>query len=172
MNAVLIYDDFDCALKAKAMLERAAWRANEATNWRVMPWRVDLLGFWTVANAVAAKAANAHLIVLGLRHPQLFPAGLVDWLERWATQRQVQDAALAVFDGGNGDSLSETAAPELAHFADRHGLSFIFGEVGPTQEEPEMLPRGRREREEFARPALPVMMAGPVQDCHEHEKEP
>jgi uncharacterized phage-like protein YoqJ len=43
MNAVIIYDEFDYATKANAMLERAAHRTDETTHWSVKPWRVDML---------------------------------------------------------------------------------------------------------------------------------
>ena len=35
MNAVIIYDEFDYATKANAMLERAAHRTDETTHWGV-----------------------------------------------------------------------------------------------------------------------------------------
>ncbi len=43
MNAVIIYDDFACAAKAKVMLERAAHRVDAASLWTVKPWRLDML---------------------------------------------------------------------------------------------------------------------------------
>jgi hypothetical protein len=35
MNAVIIYDEFDYATKAKATLERATHRTDETTHWGV-----------------------------------------------------------------------------------------------------------------------------------------
>jgi hypothetical protein len=79
---------------------------------------------------------------------------LVDWLEQWACSRHVQDAALAVFDGGNGDTLSGTAAPELSQFAERHGLSFILGAVGPAEEPSALLVQSLEPRAAARIPAL------------------
>ena len=42
MNAVIIYDKFDFAAKANAMLERAAQRTGETVHWKVKPWRADI----------------------------------------------------------------------------------------------------------------------------------
>jgi len=123
MNAVIFYDKFDFAAKAKAILERAAHRTDETTHWSVKPWRVDMLKLPPAAEAALAEAAEAHLIVLAVCQVQ---SVLVDWLERWATCRQVQEAALAVWSGGNADTCSARAAPELSQFAGRHGLGLIF----------------------------------------------
>ena len=126
MNAVIIYDEFDYAAKAKAMLERAAHRTDETTRWGVRLWRVDVLKLPPAAEAALAEAVEAHLIMLAVRQIQSLLPWLVDWLERWATCRQVQEAALAVWDGENAATRSARAAPELSQFAGRHGLSLIF----------------------------------------------
>jgi hypothetical protein len=135
MNAVIIYDDFACAAKAKAMFERAAHRADEVLRWTVKPWRFDMLMPSLSADAALADAADAHLVVLSLRHPLPLPAWVQDWLERWAARRQIQEAALAVWDGGNGDNHSVPAVPELSRFAGRHGLSFITRDAGSEEDE-------------------------------------
>ncbi len=135
MNAVMIYNDSACAAKAKVMLERAAHRADAALPWTVKPWRLDMLMPSLSADAALADAAEAHLILLVLRHPLLFPPWLRDWLAQWAARRQVQDAALALWDGGDGDTLPAAAAPDLSRFAERHGLSFIFGGGGPAEDQ-------------------------------------
>ena len=139
MNAMIVYDDVEFASKAQAMLERASHRADAALAWTVKPWRIELLLLPPTAAWALQDAAEAHLIVLAFRRPADPSPRLLDWLENWARRRQVQDAALAVFDGGNGDMLSGTAAPELSLFAERQGLSLIFGDVGPSQDEPALL---------------------------------
>jgi len=55
MNAVIFYDKFDFAAKAKAILERAAHRTDETTHWSVKPWRVDMLKLPPAAEAALAK---------------------------------------------------------------------------------------------------------------------
>lgn len=138
MKALIIYGDIALARQAKAMLERAADRADATARWEVKPWRVDLLTLRGTGYAALEDAAEAHLIVFAVPQPQSIPARLVEWLEEWATCRLVQEAAVAVFDGGSGGTLSGAAAPELSRFAKRHGLSFILGDVGPTEEESEL----------------------------------
>jgi hypothetical protein len=70
MNAVIIYDTFDFAAKANAMLERAAHQTDETTHWSVKPWRVDMLKLPPAAEAALADAAEAHLILLAVRQVQ------------------------------------------------------------------------------------------------------
>jgi hypothetical protein len=133
MNAMIIYDDAVYAGKAKSMFESAAHRAGEALLWAVKPWRLDLLNLPAVAEMALKDAADAHLILFGLRNPRTIPPWLQTWLEQWAALRQVSEAALAVLGGANGELLSATAVPALSQFADHYGLSLIFGE--PESEE-------------------------------------
>jgi hypothetical protein len=132
MNAVIIYDRFEIAAKANAVLERATHRTGETVNWNVKPWRVDMLNLRLTAEAALAEAAEAHLIVVAVREVQ---ALLVDWLERWATCRHVQEAALAVWDGGNADTRRTREIPELSRFARRHGLSLLLDDM------PQLMPK-------------------------------
>jgi hypothetical protein len=134
MNAVIIYDDRDTAVQARAALDRAAHCAGGALLWTVEPWPLALLSLPVARDAALHDAAPAHLILLALsRTAGLFPAALLDWLDRWAARREIQDAALALLDGGNGGTLPAKSAPaELCQFAQRQGLSFITGSVRPA----------------------------------------
>jgi hypothetical protein len=135
MNAIIVYDDNAIAAKAHKMLDRAARRADEALLWKVTPWRFDMLLWPATADVAFTDAQAAQLIVLAIREPAALPGRLVDWLERWALQRQVLNAALAVFDGKRDDSLAGVPTPALSQFAERHGLSFILDDVIPDEDE-------------------------------------
>ena len=165
MNAVIIYDRFDLAAKTKGMLERAAHGTGEATHWSVKPWRVDMLELPPAAEAALAEAAEAHLIVLALRQVQ---SVLVDWLERWATCRQVQEAALAVWDSENADTRPVRATPELSQFAGRHGLSLLFDDSAPVKDESSMFASDLHEREVTFTPTLQHILEQPVRDYYQH----
>jgi len=135
MNVVILYDDYVGAAKVKSLFEQAAHRADDALRWIVKPWRLDMLARPLTADAALTDAADAHLLVLGLRQPLAVPGWLPAWLEQWAVYRQVQGAALAVWDEGHGGTLSAAAAPVLSQFAQRHGLSFISGDAAPAEDE-------------------------------------
>ena len=125
-NAVIIYDDFGSATEANAMLERAFHRAGDMEEWNVKPWRLDLLNQPSIAAEALKDTEDAHLIVFALRPDRPYPAWLFDWLEKWAAQRRVGQAALAVFINSNSRTAATSMVPELPRFAERHGLNFIF----------------------------------------------
>ena len=155
MNAVIIYDDSVIAAQAHAMLIRAARRTAEALSWNVKPWKFDMLRLPRTADAPFEDAAAAHLLVLAVRSQASLPARLLNWLEQWAHHRQVKDAALAVFDGaGDGDTLSPATTPTLSQFAERHGLSFIFGDVSPHRDESAVFRDDLHEREVAQTPTM------------------
>lgn len=133
MKAVIVYDKFSLATKAQALSQRALNRVDATTQWIVKPWRVTLLVLPGFGNAALKDAADAHLIVLASRQSVFLPPWLPAWLEKGAERRQVQQAALAVFNGGKGDSCSTSTPLELSQFAGRHGLDLVLGEVGPDQ---------------------------------------
>jgi hypothetical protein len=155
MNAVLIYDDFMVAAKANGLLKSSAHRSDGAMQWNVKPWRVDMLKRSPMAAEALAGAADAHLIVLALRQSGSIPTWLMDWLEQWARRRQVPDAALAVKDGGNADTLPARVMPKLSQLAARHGLSFIFDHIGPIEEGLAPFARHRPEHEPTRNSPLP-----------------
>jgi hypothetical protein len=128
VNAVIIYDEFDFAANANAMLEYAAHRTDEPMHWSVKPWRVDMLELPPAAEVALAEAADAHLIVLAVREFQSHLPWLMDWLERWATGRRILEAALAVWVGGFADTRLAEVTHELSQFAGHHGLSLIFND--------------------------------------------
>jgi hypothetical protein len=135
MKAMIIYEEYDCAARANALLKRASERAEGEEQWSVKLWRLDMLERPAMAHEARRDAADAHLMVLAVGRRGELPAGLLDWLEGWANRRRVGDAALAEFHGGSVDAFSATATPELSEFARRHGLSMIFGDVSPAEYE-------------------------------------
>ena len=148
LNAVILYDTFDFAALASAMLKRAAQRADETIPWSVSPWRVDILKLPPASEAALAEAAEAHLILLALRRVQSILPCLVDWLEQWAARRRFQEAALAVWGGGSAETLPARAAPTLMPFASRHGLRLILDEEhARTEDTPVMCASAPEERQ-------------------------
>jgi hypothetical protein len=165
MNAVIIYDDFDFAAKAQAVLKHAAHCADEGAQWNVKPWRLDLLNFPPAADAALAEATDAHLIVFALRPARFVPAWLVDWLETWSARREVPEAALAVWEGGSADALPARATGELSRFADHHRLRFIFDDGKPVADESAMSALDLHGREVSLTPTSQSILDEPVAGC-------
>ncbi len=130
MNALIIYDNLACASMASTILQRASDNPTATIRWNVRPWPVDALNTARNADEALLDAVDSHLIVFAGHRAQSVPSWLLNWLERWAACRQIQDAAFAVIGGGTGQTLSMRATPELSRFAKRHGLNFITGEAG------------------------------------------
>lgn len=163
MDAVIIYDDRALAAKANGMLTSAVHHAGEAWQWSVKPWRLDLLMLPSAADEALQDAAQAHLIVLAVGSLDACSPSLLGWLEKWAACRQVPEAALAMLDkSASGDLLSAMTPPELSLFATRHGLSFIFGDVNPVENDGTALDPDRREPEFPVTPARLPMPGEPT----------
>jgi len=123
-KAVIIYDDFDSATYATALLERVALRADEAIKWDIKPWRLDVLKQPTLAALTVAVAANADLIVLALNRIRSTPVELLDWLKNWAEHRRIEDAAVLSL-GPDKSHTQSRCWNEIRAFADERKLAFF-----------------------------------------------
>ena len=123
LRAVIIYDDFDAATRATALLERVASRADETVKWDIKPWRFEVLKQPSLAALTGAVAANADLVVLALKRTYTISAELLAWLKNWAQQRRIQDAAMLALL--SGDNASEEPWNQLKSFAKGHNLIFL-----------------------------------------------
>lgn len=128
---------------------------------------MDMLALPPAAETALVEAAEAHLIVIAVQKVQPL---LIDWLERWANCRQVQEAALAVWDGTNADRLtiSTCATPELSQFTGRHGLSLLFGNNALVGDKSSMNSSDLRGREVSLTPTLLHIVEQPLRDSHQH----
>ena len=124
LKAVIIYDEFDSAACATALLERVALNAGEAIKWDIKPWRCDVLQQPTLAALTIAVAANADLIVLALHRTHFPPAGLLDWLKNWAQHRRIEDAAVLTLHADTGSHPSN-AWNGIKAFVERQHLTFL-----------------------------------------------
>lgn len=124
VKAVIIYDDFDSATHATALVERAVMRADEAIRWDIKLWRLDFLKQPMLADLTVFVAANADLIVLALNRIHSLPAELLDWLKNWADQRQIEDAALLPLYS-NETQISLALWNKTKLFAEEHGLTVL-----------------------------------------------
>jgi hypothetical protein len=124
LKAIVIYDDFDFAMRAAALLKRVALRVHEVMKWDVKPWRLDVLKQSSFAEAAGAEAADADLIVFALSKTHSPPAELTVWLEHWEAHRQIQDPAVMVLSPGE-HAAATPLWHELKQFTERHGLAFL-----------------------------------------------
>lgn len=155
LKAVIIYDDFDSATRATALLERAALHMDAAIKWDIKPWRFEVVTQPALAALTVAVAANADLIVLALGHKDSTRAELLDWLKNWAESRRIADAALLALPS------DEAPTNGLGVFAEAHGLIFLDqNAVGPDGNRGPFAGRWRRQSA-TRRPAR-ISAAGPL----------
>jgi hypothetical protein len=124
LKAAVIYDDFDFAARAAALLDRAAFRADEAMKCDIKPWRFDMLKPSSLADAALSETIDADLIAVASCGTYLLPGEVMEWLEHWAARRQIRDVALMAFcpeENARPMSLGE----RLKTFAEWHGLPFL-----------------------------------------------
>jgi hypothetical protein len=126
MKALIIYDDFELAGRANAMLQRTADQTGLKVKWDVKPWRSDTLKLPVLGDQALREAMDAHLIVIAICQAKPVLGSVMQWLEKWAAQRQIPDAALALLGEEKNDVYSAAAMTEFAHFASEHHLSFIM----------------------------------------------
>jgi hypothetical protein len=151
MKALIIYDNFACAVKARSTLQRAAYRANAGAHSNIKPWRLDVLRVPSAADEALMEAADADLIVFAGPRAYSLPAWLEEWLECWVMRREVEDPALGAVRDGTGGELAALAAPRLSRFAERYGLSFIIENETAREDQAAPLPASARARKFFVR---------------------
>lgn len=122
LKAVVIYDDAGYAARATAFLERAGVGADQAMHWEVKSWRLEVLRQPALAIIPLAVAADANLIVLALNGTSPPLEELLNWLEHWAANRHVEDAAVTLL--GPATDADVLLRNELARFARRRGLTY------------------------------------------------
>ena len=86
-------------------------------------WRLEALGQPAQAAVCMAVAANANLVVLALHGEPPSLEELLDWLEDWAANRRIEDAAVTVL-GPEADT-TVVLRNALERFAWRRGLAFL-----------------------------------------------
>jgi hypothetical protein len=129
MKAVIFHDEFALTVRANSILRRIGQRPDVLVEWSVKDWPVMALSRAASAEAALLDALDAHLIMIPVRHALSQPLYFRDWLRRWAGLRRVADAALAVL-GNTG--FRRELCPDLASFAQEHGLTFITS-IAPAQ---------------------------------------
>lgn len=127
MKALIVYDNFAFAAKATTTLQRVGLRVNVRVTWIIKPWQVNILRERAPAQNALFDAADAHLVVFAGPRAESTPSWIRDWLEQWASIRQIEGAAIAVIGVGFGTGFAESAPADLSQFVQQHGIDFVTG---------------------------------------------
>ncbi len=147
MKSVIIYEDLAFLANAIAKLQRVGCRPKVNARWTIKSWPINTLEQEAPAERSLIEAADAHLIVIPARYARTLPLGLREWLERWATLRQIQDAAVAVIGDATHADFPRTVSPELAILVQKQGLNFIIDEVPVARNATKLVVRFPHERD-------------------------
>ena len=147
MKSVIIYEDLAFLANAIAKLQRVGCRPKVNARRTIKSWPINTLEQEAAAKKILIEAADAHLIVIPARYARTLPLGLREWLERWATLRQIQDAAVAVIGDATHADFPRTVSPELAMLVQKQGLNFIIDEVPVARNATKLVVRFQHERD-------------------------
>lgn len=129
MKAVIVCDDLAFVVKASKTLQRVGCQPGMSVQWTTQSWPLNALNQAAMAENTLVEAADAHLIIIPAHHADSLPFLLLDWLERWASVRQIRDAALAVIADDIDNGFGMAVSSELNLLVQKHGLSFITDAV-------------------------------------------
>jgi len=127
LKVLLIYNDFASATRANAALQQWGRTSGTGVQWRIQPWRVDILKFPSLADEALVDARDAHLLVFIEQCANTIPFWLEEWLEDWAGIRQFQDSVLAVINSNSIGLEWLPVSQALSDFAKRHCLELFLG---------------------------------------------
>jgi hypothetical protein len=95
LDALLLYEDFATALRAKHSLDLLPISFITEGRWRTSLWRLDLLSEPLLAEQAAIEGAAADVIILSLHGRQELRAEAREWLNRWLNRKENRPYALA-----------------------------------------------------------------------------
>jgi hypothetical protein len=120
-----------------------------------------------MADMALEEASDAHLIIFAAHLSGSIPNWLLNWLEQWAMQRQVHDAALAVTEESQGKIILAKATSELHQFAKQHRLFFMFDDNNVDVTQPEIIAYNLFKHETLISSARPNRINASIQESHQ-----
>jgi hypothetical protein len=128
LKAVIICDDFAFAAKANATLRRVGYQSGLEAQWIIKCWPINALNDTLLAEQALAETLDAHLIVFPARCARSLQSRVLDWLEAWASRRQIPAVALGFINDAYATDATTTVCPQLSRFIHKHDLNFIIDE--------------------------------------------
>jgi hypothetical protein len=125
MKAIIVCNESTFVAKARSILERVAERVGLTLGWTVKRWSIHALRRATTSEKALLESADAHLVLIPGEYASSLPSHLRDWLERWATLRQVEEAAIGLIDETAPCASTDTERLQLRMLIYKHGLKLI-----------------------------------------------
>ncbi len=101
IKAVIIYEDFDTAIRAKNFAEELERALGCACQWGDSLWRSNLLESPLIADEAALDAADCDYLIVSLRGDHALPYSTQQWIEAQLDRAAARDAGLIVLSDSN-----------------------------------------------------------------------
>jgi len=138
-----IYDGEDSATAMQELLQHLAGSLGRDFHFATTFQRADLLRRTQFRAGLPADACDADMIFVALGPEGRLSIELVAWLEEWAENRRVADAALVALVTGPAGSFQ--AAEILRGLAERHRVTLLLSDDAVSKHAQVMAQQRRRE---------------------------
>ncbi len=127
MRCVVLYDDFDCGIRAKDFADFLATKFGQPPALAL--WRCDLLGFPEIAEAARENALVSDFVIVSLRGDRPLPFETCHWIDTWLNSAKGGITSLMVlFDPIRNDAQHMGCACTMLRIAaSRAGADFFAG---------------------------------------------
>lgn len=141
-RAVLVYEDFEMALRGKAICDLFVRESGFCGETELTVWNYNLLQSPQLARAAGIQLQEADLVVFAARQSHGLPLAVEAWLEDWAPRRKIGHGAwVAVFPPHlKLDPRASNVGLMLLRAAGRAGMDFFCRSPELSAGELEMQP--------------------------------
>lgn len=101
LKVVIIYEDFDTALRAKKFTEDLEAKLGCACRWADSIWRSELLESPEIADEAALDASDCDYLIVSLRGDHVLPFAARQWIESQLDGAAERNAGLIVLSDSN-----------------------------------------------------------------------
>ncbi len=115
LRVVLLYEDAETGLRARASLAAVEHRAAPEFGFQTKLWRRDLLRAAWLREQAALDAAGAEVIIVSLHGQDGVPPEVSDWLSRWQELKAERPYALGLLVD-DAVAARDGTHPVAAHF--------------------------------------------------------
>jgi len=132
LKVMLVYEDLGMGVQGKEIFDLIAKEAGGENAARLTVWRFDFFHSAELTRAVSRQAAEADVIIIAPRNPDILPPQVKAWLEQWPPRRKSGTGALiALFDPNVvGHAKSSDVALLLWRAAGRAEMDFFYRKPG------------------------------------------
>jgi hypothetical protein len=124
-SAVVVFECEETRNKAVAFCDRLVDRFWTQMGFEISWWSYERLNDPVGAGEAATKAAQARLIIFATRTEAEIPLHVIDWVDKWTSQRSDREGALVALGDQEGAGAALDKEVYLRDIAHRAGMDFL-----------------------------------------------